>query len=122
MYAIRSVLRRPPSLIHTFIIPVTIASIISLFFLYVPLLVENAINNAHIPVSSVHLKNSHANPNTFDVADLHCDALFWMRRNLQEITYHPFKKDIEIGAVDIPRLLRGNVNIQVFAVRNLFMQ
>uniref|UniRef100_A0A7S0ZEP5 Dipeptidase n=1 Tax=Timspurckia oligopyrenoides TaxID=708627 RepID=A0A7S0ZEP5_9RHOD len=42
------------------------------------------------------------------IADLHCDALLWPSRQL--LTRNDF------GQVDIPRLIEGNVKLQVFAL------
>ena len=73
-------------------------------------------NHARIPIAQTHLENAANQTQRFDVIDLHCDALLWGARDFTKTTMHPIFKRRPVGAVDIPRLLRGDVRLQIFAV------
>lgn len=102
--------------IQGIVIPVAVAVFLASFFTYLPPLVEDVINNANVPIDDVYSQHTQSLATQFEVADLHCDALFWATRNLLQTKKHPLYPDRTIGAVDLPRLIAGNVRIQVFAV------
>lgn len=102
--------------VQAIVVPVALAVFLSSFFSYLPPLVEDIINNAHVPIDDVYSQYAKSLATQFEVADLHCDALFWATRDLLQTKKHPLYPDRVIGAVDLPRLIAGNVRIQVFAV------
>lgn len=76
-------------------------------FLYAPTYLESTTNvvEAHTPyeiTSEAQLLH-----NTLQVADLHSDTLLWSRNPLDRS---------DVGHVDVPRLVEGNVTLQVFSV------
>jgi membrane dipeptidase len=74
------------------------------FFLAAPPLVESALNRASSPVAppSAKAQELHA---SLRIVDLHADSLLWGRNLLKKETR---------GAVDVPRLIEGNVALEVF--------
>lgn len=76
-----------------------------LFFLIAPSLVDRLLNPVtgptHYPVSN----EAQALHDSLIIGDWHADSLLW-RRNLNTHNQH--------GHVDVPRLLEGNVRLQVF--------
>lgn len=80
---------------------------------------EDLINSASLPILPQYIHHAESYSDTFDVADLHCDALLWPSRDLLTTQKHPFYTSRPVGMVDIPRLVKGRVKIQVFAVRFL---
>ncbi len=75
-------------------------------YMFMPGMLMNAVNRAtsHGPYAvSEPAQTLH---NRLHVADLHCDALLWCRDLL--------KRDTR-GLVDVPRLIEGNVALQVFS-------
>lgn len=80
---------------------------IGVFFGVGPKMVERSMNKVepHKPFEiSQAAKNRHAK---LTIMDWHCDSLLWDRNLLKRATY---------GHVDIPRLMEGNVAIQMFTV------
>lgn len=80
---------------------------ISIFFLFVPGLVERGLNQTLVKPpyqAGEQARQLHAK---LIVADLHADSLLW-QRNLLERS--------EQGHVDIPRLIEGNVALQAFTI------
>ena len=76
------------------------------FFLFAPGIVERGLNKvvaAELPPVSERARALHAR---IAVADMHADTLLWQRSLLDEA---------ERGHVDLPRLERGNVALQVFS-------
>lgn len=97
-------------------LPALSAILLSATFVYLPLVVEDFLNHARLPLVQVHLDNAQMYKHVYAVADLHCDVLLWVGRDFSKTTKHPFVRDRVIGHVDVPRLQQGNVQIQVFAV------
>ena len=76
------------------------------FFFYIPLHEDRKRNSvtAYSPVTDQNIIEFH---NQLFVADLHADTLLW-NRNLTSKYQH--------GHIDIPRMLTGNMGLQVFSV------
>jgi membrane dipeptidase len=76
------------------------------FFALLPGLVDRGSNTVDrsVPLPAVTANHLHQG---LTIVDLHADPLLW-RRNLQD--------ELDHGHVDLPRLIRGNVAIQVFGV------
>ncbi|WP_341227659.1 membrane dipeptidase [uncultured Arcticibacterium sp.] len=82
--------------------------ILAFVFLFVPKVIDKKFNVvSQKPPYSI----SEAGQRLYDsldfVADMHCDALLWKRDLLEENDF---------GAVDIPRMLAGNVSLQAFTI------
>ena len=79
-----------------------------LFFVFAPAYVEKSRNRVATPDTSrevpSQVKSLHE---SLFIADLHTDSLLWNRNLAKRSNY---------GHVDIPRLLEGNVGLQVFSV------
>jgi len=71
-----------------------------------PGLVEGRLNRVHSTVTRVSDRAEELHHQIF-IADLHADTLLWNRDLLEES---------DRGHVDVPRLLKGNVALQVFSV------
>ena len=77
------------------------------FFLIVPTMVEQRMNGTlQVPPYMASQKATDLHK-TLPIADLHGDALLWGRNLLERSTR---------GHVDLPRLIEGNVALQVFSV------
>jgi membrane dipeptidase len=79
--------------------------LIGLVLLVVPTIIEKSLNKVefHPPYSiSNKAKQLHQ---TLQIMDWHCDSLLWNRSLLKRANY---------GHVDVPRLIEGNVLIQMF--------
>lgn len=83
-----------------------LAIAVAAFFLLAPGIVENSMNKIDgkplVPVS----ERAKALHETLTIVDLHSDTLMWQRSLLS---------DNQRGHVDLPRLERGNVALQVFS-------
>lgn len=80
---------------------------LGVFFFVLPAYVEQSLNPVLNPPPYAASDRAKALHQTLTVADLHADSLLWGRDLLQRGTR---------GQVDIPRLVEGNVALQVFAV------
>lgn len=76
------------------------------FFFYIPTYEDKKRNlvTAYTPVNDKSVIDLH---NHLFVADLHADTLLWSRNISSEHRY---------GHIDIPRMLKGNIGLQVFSV------
>ncbi len=90
-------------LILKIIVAIVVAAIIG-FFALAPAYIDKSKNTVSIPPP--HKKNSWYDSIPF-IADLHCDELLWDRDLLKQIHY---------GHVDLPRMLKANMALQVFSV------
>lgn len=113
---VRSILNAPRRPIQAVFTPLIFAVLIGAVFKYLPPLVEDILNNDRTPIDDAYYRFAQDCSTKFEVADLHCDSLMWTHRDLLQTTKHPFFKNRSLGAVDLPRLVSGNVQIQVFAV------
>lgn len=75
------------------------------FFLFAPRIVERQENVVETDMQSVVDAKARAFHDTLVVADLHADSLLWNRELIHRGTQ---------GQVDIPRLIEGNVALEVF--------
>lgn len=75
-------------------------------YLFMPGMLMSAVNRATSHGPYAVSEPAQALHNRLRVADLHCDALLWCRDLL--------KRDTR-GHVDVPRLIEGNVSLQVFS-------
>lgn len=84
-----------------------VAVVGSLIFVLVPMDVESRLDtNRVFPHDPFEIREeTRALHGSLTVADWHADTLLWLRDPLEES---------EVGQLDIPRLARGNVAIQVF--------
>lgn len=92
--------------IYILIVAVVVAAVAMCLFLLLPRQIAARLNSVHglwLPSVSENARELH--PRLF-VADLHCDVLMW-NRNILERGSH--------GHVDLPRLVEGNVALQVFS-------
>ena len=80
---------------------------LSAFFFVVPAIVEQRMNGTLQSPPYVVSQQAAALHRSLQVADLHGDALLWGRNLLERSSR---------GHVDIPRLIEGNVALQVFSV------
>ncbi|KAA3656591.1 MAG: peptidase M19 [Calditrichaeota bacterium] len=81
------------------------------FFLFVPSIVDRNMNRIQPdpkPVISAQAQQLHAQ---LRIVDLHCDALLWQRDLLQ---------DNELGHVNLPGMLNGNISLQAFTIVSKF--
>jgi len=90
------------------IVVIALGALIALaLFTVVPAAVDRNLNRVAPPSNlPVITADTHALHASLFVADLHADPLLWKRDLLTEIDH---------GHVDIPRLIRGGVALQVFA-------
>lgn len=116
-WSISTAVRRPTRAV---LIPVVSATVIYYLLLVLPFLVEPVLNTV-LDVDPQHVTNAGKLARRFRVVDLHCDVLLWGGRDFAKVERHPFNKDQIIGHVDLPRLRKGNVALQVFAVRCSFL-
>jgi len=77
------------------------------FFGLVPGMVDRSANSVDRTVVLPEISTAASLHSRLTVVDLHADPLLWRRNLLDELDH---------GHVDLPRLLRGNVAIQVFGV------
>lgn len=107
--------RRP---LRAIVVPAICAIFIRYMLLVLPLFVEDSLNRSYAGISTKYAQNTSGTDSSsrFRVADLHCDVLLWARRDFTRVTKHPWNSQRVIGHVDIPRLRKGNVRLQVFAV------
>lgn len=92
-------------------LPLLFAAVFQLVFVMGPVFMESQISNDSAPLPARYgaLEDSVvAIPPDFTAADLHSDALMWMRRDLLSRS--------TIGHVDLPRLEDGSFKLQVFAL------
>lgn len=80
---------------------------LGVFFFVAPAYVEGAMNKVLTPPPYTASAEAVALHKTLAVADLHADSLLWGRDLTERGTR---------GQVDIPRLIEGNVAVQVFSV------
>ena len=78
---------------------------VTLFFTCAPQLVDRSMNQALAPGPYTASAAAQALHRKLLIADLHADSLLWKRDLLERGTR---------GAVDVPRLIEGNVALQVF--------
>lgn len=88
---------------RVFLVIIIIAAII--FFGFVPGLVDKSKNTVALKVENPP-KQTWYDSIPF-IADLHCDELLWDRNLLKEHNY---------GHVDVPRMLKANMALQVFTI------
>ncbi len=92
---------------HFLYVITSILVLIILIFHYLPAYVEKSRNRV-LTNSSIEIPN---NVKLFHqklfIADLHSDSLLWNRNLTKKSNY---------GHVDLPRLIEGNVGLQVFSV------
>lgn len=105
---IRFAHKRP---LHAAIAPLLVLAIRHVIMTKLPILLEPIINSSYGPDPKYGILQK-----IVPVADLHCDAMLWTSgaRPLLSTVYHPFMSR-PVGSVDVQRLIRGNVRIQVFA-------
>jgi microsomal dipeptidase-like Zn-dependent dipeptidase len=84
-----------------------LALLLALFFFILPRQVDQRANKVLAGSYSTASARTAALHQKLFIADLHCDALLW-NRDLLEANSR--------GAVDVPRLLAGNVALQAFTV------
>ena len=75
------------------------------FFLVVPPVVESALNRVSTPITTFPSAKAQELHGSLRIVDLHADSLLWGRNLLEKGTR---------GEVDVPRLIAGNVTLQVF--------
>jgi membrane dipeptidase len=75
------------------------------FFLAVPRIVDSVLNRVSPSKTSPSLSEAETLHNSLRIVDLHADSLLWGRNLLARGTR---------GQVDVPRLIAGNVALQVF--------
>jgi microsomal dipeptidase-like Zn-dependent dipeptidase len=75
------------------------------FFYFVPEYIDKSKNTVTAKQATIH-KSSWYDSIPF-IADLHCDALLWNRNFLKEHNY---------GHVDLPRMQKANMALQVFTI------
>lgn len=110
-YVVKSLKYAKEKPIRAAIVPLLVLLARFLMMTKVPLYLEPVINSSY-PVQNHYLETGRS----VRVADLHCDAMLWTSgaRPLLSTVFNPINGR-PIGSVDVPRLKRGNVNIQVFA-------
>ena len=84
----------------------TLVSLLSLVLL-APMQVERLVNGVEQKAPYPASSSARQLHQRLIVADLHADTLLWSRDLLERARY---------GHVDVPRLIQGNVALQVFAV------
>ena len=88
-----------------YIILVLVAIFLILFFSLIPWLIDSKLNRVRSVSGTIPSEKAKALHKKLFIIDLHCDFLLW-NRDFLEISSH--------GHVDLPRLLKGNVALQVF--------
>ena len=81
-------------------------ALLLLFFAVVPALLDGALNRVTGPPPAPASERARALYAGLRVVDLHADSLLWQRDLSQRGR----------GQVDLPRLLEGNVALQVFGI------
>jgi len=90
-----------------YVIGSTLITLAVILFTWLPTYVEKSRNRV-LPSQSVNIPQETRNLHqSLFIADLHSDSLLW-NRNLA--------KKSDYGHVDIPRLIEGNIGLQVFSV------
>lgn len=89
------------------IVLVLVAGGLGYFFFVLPGQVEASMNGVHTPPPYTASERAEALHKTITIADLHGDALLWGRDLTERGTR---------GHTDIPRLIEGNVALQVFSL------
>ena len=84
-----------------------LAAALAFFFFVLPGVVDNAINGVLEPPPYTASQQAEELHEGLTIADLHANSLLWGRDLNQRSTR---------GQVDIPRLIDGNVALQVFSV------
>ena len=79
--------------------------LVAVFFLAVPAVVDSALNRVARRPATPPSRAARALHESLRVADMHADALLWGRDLLKRNSR---------GAVDVPRLIEGNVALEVF--------
>ena len=82
-------------------------ALLLLFFSLVPALVDRALNRVAGPGPPAPSERAEALFTTLRVVDLHADPLLWQRDLSRRLAH---------GQVDVPRLVEGNVALQVFGI------
>lgn len=80
---------------------------LALFFAWLPVYIEQSRNRVQANTVTTPSEQSKLLHQSLFIADFHADSLLW-DRNLN--------KKSDYGHVDIPRLIEGNVGLQVFSV------
>ncbi|MDX1497294.1 MAG: dipeptidase [Salinisphaeraceae bacterium] len=86
---------------------ILLGAIYSLAVQKLPGMIEAQMNTTHAPPPYYVSQAAQELHNSLLVADMHTDSLLWSRDLLQQS---------DIGHVDIPRLLAGNVGLQAFTI------
>lgn len=102
--------------IRAIVVPALIISFLTSALNNLGLIVEDMIATSAPPLDPIHINRAANLKHRFRVADLHCDTLLWASRNPLISESYPFNSNRTVGHVDLPRLLAGNIGIQVFAV------
>ncbi|MGB1581464.1 MAG: dipeptidase [Nevskiales bacterium] len=89
------------------LLAVLLGAVYSLAIQKLPGMVESSLNTTHAPRPYYVSQAAQQLHNSLLVADMHSDSLLWSRDLLQAS---------DIGHVDIPRLLAGNVGMQAFTI------
>src|SRR6516164_11730934 len=79
--------------------------LLAVFFLVVPAVVDSAFNRVSRTPAAAPSEAALALHEDLRIVDLHADALLWGRDLLKRNSR---------GAVDVPRLIEGNVALEVF--------
>tara|TARA_R110002072_G_scaffold56097_4_gene145520 strand:+ start:579 stop:1766 length:1188 start_codon:yes stop_codon:yes gene_type:complete len=89
-----------------FTVGTLIVASVGLLHFIVPGILESSINRIKPHEPYVIRPDAQALHDTLFIADLHTDSMLWKRN---------FLKEASVGHVDLPRLQRGNVALQVFS-------
>jgi microsomal dipeptidase-like Zn-dependent dipeptidase len=87
------------------VVALLVVILVAAFFFVVPPVVDSAFNEVVRGATTPISQNALALHNDLRILDLHADALLWGRNLLKRNTR---------GAVDVPRLVEGNVALEVF--------
>ena len=77
------------------------------FFSWLPAYIEQSRNRVETKSLTTLSQQSKQLHQSLFIADLHADSLLWNRNLTKKSNY---------GHVDVPRLIEGNVGLQVFSV------
>ncbi|MEM7400374.1 MAG: membrane dipeptidase [Pseudomonadota bacterium] len=89
------------------VITATLFIALMLFFTWLPVYIEQSRNRVQTKSLATISKQSKQLHQSLFIADLHADSLLWDRNLSRKSNY---------GHVDIPRLIEGNIGLQVFSV------
>lgn len=105
--SLRNAQKRP---LRAAIAPLFVLTLRYVMTIKAPLLFEPLLNSSYEPDPKYKIGKK------VPVADLHCDAMLWTSgaRPLLRTVRHP-TIGRSVGSVDLPRLKRGGVRLQVFA-------